>query len=104
MTVFPVKPRAREVVEWRKIEQKEEKGKDDLKIIEEQRKEHQEAHRKAREKYGSLHWRKRSYMKYLERKEQRPLKPKEKAEKDSNVLSIIIKGNFLKVLLYNSPF
>ncbi|MEJ1274303.1 mitochondrial translational initiation factor 2 [Cricetulus griseus] len=91
--VSALTPRAREVVEWRKIEQKEEKGKDDLKIIEEQRKEHQEAHRKAREKYGSLHWRKRSYMKYLERKEQRPLKPKEKAEKDSNVLSIIIKGD-----------
>ncbi|XP_026641025.1 translation initiation factor IF-2, mitochondrial isoform X4 [Microtus ochrogaster] len=86
-------PRAREVVEWRKTEQKEEKGKDDLKIMEEMRKEHQEEHRKARAKYGSLHWKKRSYMKYLERKEQRPLKPKEKAERDSNVLPLIIKGD-----------
>ncbi|KAK7807285.1 hypothetical protein U0070_016657 [Myodes glareolus] len=86
-------PRAREVVDWRKTEQKEEKGKDDLKIMEEMRKEHQEEHRKARAKYGSLHWKKRSYMKYLERKEQRPLKPKEKAEKDSNVLPLIIKGD-----------
>lgn len=65
--------------------------------MEEMRKEHQEEHRKARAKYGSLHWKKRSYMKYLERKEQRPLKPKEKTEKDSNVLSLIIKGKFLKV-------
>lgn len=93
MPVFPVKPRAREVVDWRKSEQKEEKGKDDLKIMEEKRKEHQEAHRKAREKYGSLHWKQRSYIKYLERKEQRPLKPKEKVERDSNVLPIIIKGD-----------
>ncbi|XP_021066103.1 translation initiation factor IF-2, mitochondrial [Mus pahari] len=86
-------PRAREVIEWRKSEQKEEKGKDDLKIMEEKRKEHQEAHRKAREKYGSLHWKERAYIKYLERKEQRPLKPKEKVERDSNILPIIIKGD-----------
>lgn len=86
-------PRAREVVEWRKSEQKEEKGKDDLKIMEEKRKEHQEAHRKAREKYRSLNWRERSYKKHLERKEQKLLKPKEKVERDSNVLPIIIKGD-----------
>lgn len=86
-------PRAREVVDWRKFEQKEEKGKDDLKILEEKRKEHQEAYQKVREKYGDLHWRKRSYIKYLERKEQRTLKPKEKVEKASNVLPIIIKGD-----------
>uniref|UniRef100_A0A8C6HTR0 Translation initiation factor IF-2, mitochondrial n=1 Tax=Mus spicilegus TaxID=10103 RepID=A0A8C6HTR0_MUSSI len=86
-------PRAREVIEWRKSEQKEEKGKDDLKIMEEKRKEHQEAHRKAREKYGSLHWKERSYIKFLERKQQRPLKPKEKVERQSNVLPIIIKGD-----------
>jgi translation initiation factor IF-2 len=98
MPVFPIKPRAREVIEWRKSEQKEEKGKDDLKIMEEKRREHQEAHRKAREKYGSLHWKERSYIKFLERKQQRPLKPKEKVERQSNVLPIIIKGNFLKVL------
>ncbi|CAH7005696.1 Mtif2 [Phodopus roborovskii] len=91
--VSALTPRAREVVDWRKTEQKEEKGKDDLKIMEEQRKKHQEAHRQAREKYGSVHWRRRSYIKYLERKEQRPLKPKEKAGKDSNVLPIIIKGD-----------
>ncbi|XP_042141452.1 translation initiation factor IF-2, mitochondrial isoform X2 [Peromyscus maniculatus bairdii] len=86
-------PRAREVVDWRKIEQKEEKGKDDLKIMEEKRKEHQEAHRQARAKYGSLNWKKRSYIKFLERKGQRLVKPKEKAEKDSNVLPVIIKGD-----------
>ncbi|XP_034364200.1 translation initiation factor IF-2, mitochondrial isoform X4 [Arvicanthis niloticus] len=86
-------PRAREVVEWRKSEQKEEKGKDDLKILEEKRKEHQEAYRKTREKYSSLHWKERSYVKYLERKEQRPLKPKEKVERNSKVLPVIIKGD-----------
>ncbi|XP_028633288.1 translation initiation factor IF-2, mitochondrial [Grammomys surdaster] len=86
-------PRAREVVEWRKSEQKEEKGKDNLKILEEKRKEHQEAHRKNREKYGTLNWKERSYIKYLERKEQKPLKPKEKVERDSNVLPVIIKGD-----------
>ncbi|XP_062065440.1 translation initiation factor IF-2, mitochondrial isoform X2 [Lepus europaeus] len=85
--------RAREVVDWRKYAQEQEKNKDDLKIIEEKRKEHQEAYQKAREKYGTLHWKKRSYIKYLERKEQKSLKPKEKAEKDSNVLPVVIKGD-----------
>lgn len=86
-------PRAREVVEWRKSEHREEKGRDDLKIMEEKREAHQAAHRRAREKYGSLHWKERSYMKYLQRKEQRPLKPKERVERDSNILPVIIKGD-----------
>ncbi|XP_073905841.1 translation initiation factor IF-2, mitochondrial isoform X3 [Castor canadensis] len=90
---YPVKPRAREVIDWRKFEQELEKNKDDLKIIEEKRKEHQEAHQKAREQYGTLNWKERSFKKYLERKEQRPLKAKKKAEGDSNVLPIIIKGD-----------
>ena len=98
MPVFPVQPRAREVVEWRKSEHREEKGRDDLKIMEEKREAHQAAHRRAREKYGSLHWKERSYMKYLQRKEQRPLKPKERVERDSNILPVIIKGNSLKIL------
>lgn len=86
-------PRAREVIDWRKFEQEQEKNKDDLKIIEEKRKEHQEAYQKAREKYGTLHWKERSYMKYLERKDQRPLRPKEKVKRDSDVLPVIIKGD-----------
>nr|XP_019575176.1 PREDICTED: translation initiation factor IF-2, mitochondrial isoform X1 [Rhinolophus sinicus]XP_019575184.1 PREDICTED: translation initiation factor IF-2, mitochondrial isoform X1 [Rhinolophus sinicus]XP_019575194.1 PREDICTED: translation initiation factor IF-2, mitochondrial isoform X1 [Rhinolophus sinicus]XP_019575202.1 PREDICTED: translation initiation factor IF-2, mitochondrial isoform X1 [Rhinolophus sinicus]XP_019575212.1 PREDICTED: translation initiation factor IF-2, mitochondrial iso len=86
-------PRAREVVDWRKYEQEQEKNKEDLKMIEEKRKEHQEAHRKAREKYGTLHWKERSFIKYQEKKKQKLLKPKEKAERDSNVLPIIIKGD-----------
>ena len=103
MPVFsPVKPRAREVVDWRKYEQEQEKNKENLKIIEEKRKEHQEAHRKAREKYGTLHWKERSFLKYQEKKEQKPLKTKEKEEKDSNVLPIIIKGDFGKILLHYS--
>ncbi|XP_037383315.1 translation initiation factor IF-2, mitochondrial [Talpa occidentalis] len=86
-------PRAREVVDWRKYEQEQEKNKEDLKKIEEKRKEHQDAHRKAREKYGTLHWKERSFLKYQEKKEQKPLKPKEKGERDLNVLPIIIKGD-----------
>nr|XP_055096565.1 translation initiation factor IF-2, mitochondrial isoform X2 [Symphalangus syndactylus] len=87
------KPRAREVIHWRKYEQEQEKGQEDLKIIEEKRKEHQEAHQKAREKYGNLLWKKRAFLRFLERKEQIALKPKEKMERDSNVLSVIIKGD-----------
>ncbi|XP_060024760.1 translation initiation factor IF-2, mitochondrial isoform X2 [Lagenorhynchus albirostris] len=86
-------PRAREVVHWRKYEQEQEKNKEDLELIEEKRKEHQEAHRKAREKYGTLHWKARSFIKYKIKKQQQPLKPKEKAGGDSNVLPIIIKGD-----------
>ncbi|XP_057597816.1 translation initiation factor IF-2, mitochondrial isoform X3 [Hippopotamus amphibius kiboko] len=85
--------RAREVVDWRKYEQEQEKNKEDLKLIEEKRKEHQEAHQKAREKYGTLHWKERVFIKYKEKKQQQPLKPKEKEERDSNVLPIIIKGD-----------
>ncbi|KAK2491485.1 hypothetical protein MC885_000535 [Smutsia gigantea] len=84
--------RAREVVHWRKYEQEQEKNKD-LKIIEEKQKEHQEAHQKAREKYGTLSWKERSFIKYQERKEQKSLKPKKKAERDLSVLPIIIKGD-----------
>ncbi|XP_059972625.1 translation initiation factor IF-2, mitochondrial isoform X2 [Mesoplodon densirostris] len=86
-------PRAREVVHWRKYEEEQEKNKEDLELIEEKRKEHQEAHRKAREKYGTLHWKERSFIKYKIKKQQQPLKPKEKAGRDSNVLPIIIKGD-----------
>ncbi|KAM9054471.1 translation initiation factor IF-2, mitochondrial isoform 1-T3 [Megaptera novaeangliae] len=86
-------PRAREVVHWRKYEQEQEKNKEDLELIEEKRKEHQEAHRKAREKYGTLPWKERSFIKYKIKKQQQPLKPKEKAGGDSNVLPIIIKGD-----------
>ncbi|KAM6179320.1 translation initiation factor IF-2, mitochondrial [Erethizon dorsatum] len=85
--------RAREVIDWRKFEQEQEKNKDDLKIIEEKRKEHQEAYRKGREKYGTLLWKDISFMKYLERKEQKCLRPKEKVERDRNILPIIIKGD-----------
>ncbi|XP_004369512.1 translation initiation factor IF-2, mitochondrial isoform X1 [Trichechus manatus latirostris] len=85
--------RACEVVDWRKYEQEQARNKDHLKIIEEKRKEHQEAHRKDREKYGSLHWKERSLLKYQLKKEQKPLKPKEKAERDSNALPVIIKGD-----------
>ncbi|XP_023602530.1 translation initiation factor IF-2, mitochondrial isoform X2 [Myotis lucifugus] len=85
--------RAHEVVDWRKYEQEQEKNKEALKTIEEKRKEHQEAHRKDREKYGNLHWKERSFIKYQERKEQKLLRPKEKVERDSNMLPIIIKGD-----------
>ncbi|XP_044119910.1 translation initiation factor IF-2, mitochondrial isoform X3 [Neovison vison] len=86
-------PRARAVVDWRKYELEQEKNKEDLKIIEEKRKEHQEAHQKAREKYGNIDWKERSFLKYQERKELKPLKAKEKEERDSHVLPIIIKGD-----------
>ncbi|XP_006881082.1 PREDICTED: translation initiation factor IF-2, mitochondrial [Elephantulus edwardii] len=85
--------RAHEVVNWRKYEQEQERNKDDLKLVEEKRKEHQEAHRKAREKYGSVHWKERSYLKYQERKEHTSGKQKERVERDLHVLPIIIKGD-----------
>lgn len=64
-----------------------------MKIIEEKRKEHQEAYQKAREKYSNVQWKKRSLLQYLERKEQTSLKPKEKMERHSNVLPMIIKSD-----------
>lgn len=85
--------RAHEVVDWRKYEQEQKKNKEALEAIEETRKEHQEAHRKDREKYGTLHWKERSYIKFQERKKQKLLRPKENVERDSNMLPIIIKGD-----------
>ncbi|XP_054584210.1 translation initiation factor IF-2, mitochondrial isoform X2 [Eptesicus fuscus] len=85
--------RAHEVVDWRKYEQEQEKNKEALETIEEKRKEHQEAHRKDREKYGNLHWKERAFIKYQERKKQKLLRPKEKVERDSNILPIVIKGD-----------
>ncbi|XP_036291245.1 translation initiation factor IF-2, mitochondrial isoform X2 [Pipistrellus kuhlii] len=85
--------RAHEVIDWRKYEQEQKKIKEALETVEEKRKEHQEAHRKDREKYGNLHWKERSFIKYQERKKQKLLRPKEKVERDSNMLPIIIKGD-----------
>lgn len=81
------------LLDWRKYEREQEKSQEDLKIIEEKSKEHQEAHQKAREKYGNVQWKERSFLKYLERKEQTSLKPKEKMERHSNVLPMIIKSD-----------
>ncbi|XP_023572202.1 translation initiation factor IF-2, mitochondrial isoform X3 [Octodon degus] len=85
--------RAREVIDWRKFEREQEKNKDDLKIIEQKRKEHQEAYQKIREKFGTLLWKERSFMKYLERKEQKSLRLKERTERDSSILPVVIKGD-----------
>ncbi|XP_072491640.1 translation initiation factor IF-2, mitochondrial isoform X2 [Notamacropus eugenii] len=85
--------RAREVVDWRKYAEAQEKMKEDFKVIETKRKEHQDSHRRAREKLGSLNWKERGYRKYQEIKKLQNIKPKEKTEEDLNTLPIIIKGD-----------
>ncbi|XP_051831260.1 translation initiation factor IF-2, mitochondrial isoform X2 [Antechinus flavipes] len=85
--------RAREVVDWRKYVEEQEKMKEDFKAIETKRKEHQDSHRRAREKLGSLNWKERGYIKYQEIKKLQNIKPKEKTEEDLNTLPIIIKGD-----------
>ncbi|XP_036604893.1 translation initiation factor IF-2, mitochondrial isoform X2 [Trichosurus vulpecula] len=85
--------RAREVVDWRKYAEEQEKMKEDFKVIETKRKEHQDSHRRTREKLGSLTWKEREYRKYQEIKKLQNIKPKEKTQEDLNILPIIIKGD-----------
>ncbi|KAM9062480.1 translation initiation factor IF-2, mitochondrial isoform X1 [Sarcophilus harrisii] len=85
--------RAREVVDWRKYVEEQEKMKEDFKAIETKRKEHQDSHRREREKLGSLNWKERGYIKYQEIKKLQNIKPKEKTEEDLNILPIIVKGD-----------
>ncbi|XP_038607603.1 translation initiation factor IF-2, mitochondrial [Tachyglossus aculeatus] len=85
--------RAREVIDWRKYVEDQEKMKEDMETIEAKRREHQESHRRERDKFGVKNWKERHFMKYQERKGVKLVRPKERIESNSNKLTVVIKGD-----------
>ncbi|XP_042682353.1 translation initiation factor IF-2, mitochondrial isoform X2 [Centrocercus urophasianus] len=85
--------RAHEVVAWRTYVEQQEKMKKDGEVIEAKQKEHRMEYEKKLQSLAHLTWRQRKAALYKASKHLMPLKPKERAETDENVLSIIIKGD-----------
>uniref|UniRef100_A0A8B9GZ24 Translation initiation factor IF-2, mitochondrial n=1 Tax=Astyanax mexicanus TaxID=7994 RepID=A0A8B9GZ24_ASTMX len=85
--------RAREVVEWRKYVEEQNKLKEDQRVIESKQEEHRESYQKNREKLAHLKWKKRRAVQYQEYKlciANRPIQSKETKHPS---LSLIIKGD-----------
>lgn len=85
--------RAHEVVAWRTYVEQQEKMKKDREVIEAKQKEHRMEYEKKQQNLAHLTWRQRKAALYKANKHLMLLKPKERAETDENVLSIIIKGD-----------
>uniref|UniRef100_A0A803Y797 Translation initiation factor IF-2, mitochondrial n=1 Tax=Meleagris gallopavo TaxID=9103 RepID=A0A803Y797_MELGA len=85
--------RAHEVVAWRTYVEQQEKMKKDGEVIEVKQKEHRMEYEKKQQNLAHLTWRQRKAALYKASKHLMLLKPKERAETDKNVLSIIIKGD-----------
>ncbi|XP_015712316.1 translation initiation factor IF-2, mitochondrial [Coturnix japonica] len=85
--------RAHEVVAWRTYVEQQEKMKKDREVIEAKQKEHRMEYEKKQQNLAHLTWRQRKAALYKEGKHLMLIKPKERAEIDKNVLSIIIKGD-----------
>lgn len=85
--------RAHEVVAWRTYIEQQEKMKKDREVIEAKQKEHRMEYEKKQQNLAHLTWRQRKAALYKEGKHLMLIKPKERAEIDKNVLSIIIKGD-----------
>lgn len=73
--------------------------KKDGEVIEVKQKEHRMEYEKKQQNLAHLTWRQRKAALYKASKHLMLLKPKERAETDKNVLSIIIKGALLFCLL-----
>ncbi|XP_041038263.1 translation initiation factor IF-2, mitochondrial isoform X1 [Carcharodon carcharias] len=85
--------RAREVLDWRKYVETQEKNKDDLEVIEAKQKEHYETYKKERESFSSMNWRQRKSAMYKANKHLMATRPKERTEIDELSLPIIVKGD-----------
>ncbi|XP_078086000.1 translation initiation factor IF-2, mitochondrial isoform X2 [Mustelus asterias] len=85
--------RAREVLDWRKYVESQEKNKQDLEVIEAKQKEHHEMYKKERESFSSLNWRQRKSAMYKANKHLMATRPKEKNDMDELSLPIIVKGD-----------
>lgn len=85
--------RAREVIEWRKYIEEQEKLKEDQQVIEAKQKEHQESYSKERDSMSHLNWRQRKSAMYRANKQRMAFRPKERMENEQLALPVIIKGD-----------
>uniref|UniRef100_A0A8C8RBM5 Translation initiation factor IF-2, mitochondrial n=1 Tax=Pelusios castaneus TaxID=367368 RepID=A0A8C8RBM5_9SAUR len=85
--------RAHEVVDWRNYAEQQKITKEDMEVIEAKQKEHQEAHRRERDKLGNLNWRARKTILYETNKKTVQRSNQRVESGDKNVLSVIVKGD-----------
>ncbi|NXS00682.1 IF2M factor, partial [Oxylabes madagascariensis] len=85
--------RAQEVVAWRTYVEQQEKMKKDLEVIEAKQREHRLEYEKKQQQMAHLTWRQRKAMLYKANKHLVFSRPKERAEMDENMLSLIVKGD-----------
>ncbi|XP_053315094.1 translation initiation factor IF-2, mitochondrial [Spea bombifrons] len=85
--------RAREVVEWRKYVEEQEKIEEDLEVIEARQKEHRETYKKNLESFSNMTWRQRKSAMYRANKHLMATRPGEKTEREDLTFPIIIKGD-----------
>ncbi|XP_053568167.1 translation initiation factor IF-2, mitochondrial [Bombina bombina] len=85
--------RAREVIEWRKYVEEQEKIKEDMEVIEIKQKEHRDAYKKQLDSYSNLNWRQRKSAMYKANKQMMSSRPAENVESDKLMFPIIIKGD-----------
>lgn len=85
--------RAREVIEWRKYIEEQEKLKEDQQVIEAKQKEHQESYSKERDSMSHLNWRQKKSAMYRANKQRMAFRPKERMENEQLALPVIIKGD-----------
>ncbi|XP_066451780.1 translation initiation factor IF-2, mitochondrial isoform X2 [Eleutherodactylus coqui] len=83
--------RAKEVIEWRKYVEQQEKVEEDMEVIEGKQKEQRAAHSKHMEAYIGMNWRQR--LRATVRARYGVQRPSEKTTLDKERLSVIIKGD-----------
>ncbi|KAM8946396.1 translation initiation factor IF-2, mitochondrial [Pelodytes ibericus] len=85
--------RAREVVDWRKYVEEQEKMKGDLEVIEAKQKEHRDVYKKNLESFSNMSWRQRKSAMYQANKHLMATRPAEITEGDDLTFPIIVKGD-----------
>ncbi|XP_063297559.1 translation initiation factor IF-2, mitochondrial [Pelobates fuscus] len=85
--------RAREVVEWRKFVEEQEKINEDMEVIEAKQQEHREAYRKNLESFSNMTWRQRKSAMYKANKHAMNSRVAERTETEDLTFPIIIKGD-----------
>ncbi|XP_004914796.1 translation initiation factor IF-2, mitochondrial isoform X1 [Xenopus tropicalis] len=85
--------RAREVVDWRKYVEEQEKIIGDMEVIEAKQKEHRDAYKKNLETFSNLNWRQRKSAMYKANKQLMATRPGEKSESETPMFPLIIKGD-----------
>ncbi|XP_049426837.1 translation initiation factor IF-2, mitochondrial [Epinephelus fuscoguttatus] len=85
--------RAREVLEWRRYKEEQQKLQEEQSVIELKQKLHLEEYRKEREGLSHLSWRKRKSLLYRANRVKFAMRPSERVERDEMSLPLIVKGD-----------